>query len=115
MPRFSRGWVELSALVGGALGLTLLWSAWQGGIQARRVSDNLFWIAAIYLLIAVFPVVAEMGGNMAAPWQALREGRALPEVLHEQRARYEPWRALPGRFGLAALLCMALGLGLGLR
>jgi hypothetical protein len=64
--------------------------------------------------IAAFPAAAEMGGNMAAPWQALREQRPLREVLREQRVRYAPRITVSWRFGLAALLRLALGLRLGL-
>ncbi len=114
MARFYRGGLEIIGLLVLAVGLATFLSGVQGGLTFRRVSDGLFWIGVVYMLIAAFPAVAEMGGNMAAPWQALREQRPLPEVLREQRARYAPWMIVSWRFGLAALLCLALGLGLGL-
>jgi len=114
MSRFGRGGMEILGLTGLAVGLAVLLSGIQGGITFHRISDGLFWIGLVYLLIAAFPAVAEMGSNMAAPWRALREERPLAEVLHDQRAQYAPWMAVTGRFGLAAFLCLAIGLALGL-
>lgn len=114
MTRFDRGGIQIIGLTGLAVGMAVLLSGLQGSLTFRGVSDSLFWIGLVYFLIAAFPAVAEMGGNMAAPWQALREQRPLAEVLHDQRARYAPWMGVTWRFGLAALLCLAIGLGLGL-
>jgi hypothetical protein len=114
MARFNRGGLEIAGLLFLAVGLAALLSGTQGALTFRGISDGLFWVGVLYMLIAAFPAVAEMGGNMAAPWQALREQRPLPDVLREQRAHYAPWMAVSWRFGLAALLCLALGLGLGL-
>lgn len=115
MWRIGRGGLEVLGLTALALAGAALFSGAQGGLTPHRISDGLFWIGLIYLLIAAFPAVAEMGGNMAAPWQALRERRPIEEVLHDQRARYAPWAPVTGRFGLAGFLCLAIGLGLGLR
>lgn len=114
MSRFYRGGMQILGLTGIAVGLAVVFSGIQGGITSHRISDGLFWIALIYFLIAAFPAIAEMGSNMAAPWQAMREQRPLTEVLYDQRARYAPWMAVTWRFGLAALLCLAIGLALGL-
>ncbi|HXF70252.1 MAG TPA: hypothetical protein VNK89_10650 [Thermoflexus sp.] len=114
MSRFYRGGMEIIGLTGLALGLAVLLSGIQGGITFHRISDSLFWIGLVYFLIAAFPAVAEIGSNMAAPWEALREQRPLAEVIHDQRARYAPWMTVTWRFGLAALLCLAIGLGFGL-
>ncbi len=115
MSRLYRGGMQILGLTGLAVGLAMLISGIQGGLTFHRISDGLFWIGLVYFLIAAFPAVAEMGGNMAAPWQALREQRPLVDVLHDQRARYAPWMTVTWRFGLAALLCLAIGLGLGLK
>ncbi len=114
MSRIYWSGMQIIGLTGLAVVLAMLLSGIQGGLTFHRISDGLFWIGLVYFLIAAFPAVAEMGGNMAAPWQALREQRPLAEVLHDQRARYAPWMAVTWRFGLAAFLCLAIGLGLGL-
>ncbi len=115
MRHIARGGLEGLGLTALALAGATLLSGVQGDLTPHRISDGLFWIGLIYLLIAAFPAMAEMGGHMVAPWQALRERRPIEEVLHEQRARYAPWAPVTGRFGLAGFLCLAIGLGLGLR
>lgn len=110
-----RGGLEILGLTGLAIIGGILLSGAGGEITPHRISDGLFWIGLIYLLIAAFPAVAEMGSKMAAPWHAIREHRSIQEVLYDQRAQYAPWETVTGRFGLAGFLCLAIGLWLGFR
>jgi hypothetical protein len=74
----------------------------------RQVSNLYFWSSIIFLIVAVIPIVTEVGGSAKIVGKALKDGGKAREMLQEKQAIYNQGARTTYVFGLAGLTAFIL-------
>jgi hypothetical protein len=75
--------------------------------------SNLYFLAGtLFLLIAVFPVFAEVGGNARTSIKARQEKKEVREAIQEQQksGRYAKGTRITFLYGICGFICFILAL-----
>lgn len=74
----------------------------------RQVSNLYFWSSIIFFVIAVIPIVTEVGGSAKIVGKALKEGGKAREKLQEKQAIYDQGARTTYVYGLAGITAFIL-------
>lgn len=74
----------------------------------RQISNLFFWSSIILFIIAVIPIISEIGSSARVAGKAIRKGEKVGEQLKEKQPAYDRGAQTTYAFGLAGLVTFVL-------